>query len=144
LLDFLHSPDDFLIALMFASTLALGACLWLVWHEMHRLALREQRLLRETESHLHQQLATLNERLGSELARQRRDAEQVEQNLETSVRRRLDELQALIESLRLLEAKLQARIVVAPAEPPPGAKEARGGLSVIARPPKQGSRENSG
>jgi len=137
-----------MVALLFASSLALGACLWLVWHEMRRLARREERMLRETESYVHQQLASLNEKMTGELARQRRDAEQVEHTLETSVRRRLDELQALIESLRLLEAKLAARAAVPPAaaEQTPGsvapgtvAKEARGGLSVIGRPPKPGS-----
>jgi hypothetical protein len=107
-------------------------------------------MLRDTESYLHQQLASLNEKMSGEMARHRRDAEQVEHNLETAVRRRLDELQALIESLRLLEAKLQPRVAPpaapAPAEQSPAAvaKEVRGGLSVIARPPKPGSRENSG
>lgn len=139
-----------MLAFLLASSVALGACLWLVWNEMRRLARREQRMLRDTESYLHQQLASLNEKMTGELARQRRDAEQVERNLETAVRRRLDELQALIESLRLLEAKLQSRAASppasAPAEPSSGAvaKEVRGGLSVIARPPKPGSRESSG
>jgi uncharacterized protein HemX len=140
LLNFLHSPSDLLVAFLFASSLALGACLWLVWHEMLRLARREERRLRETESYLHQQLASLNEKMSGEMARQRRDAEQAERNLETAVRRRLDELSALIESLRLLEAKLQSQAATpaAPGEPSAGtvAKEARGGLSVIARPPK--------
>ena len=142
--DFLHLPADLMLAFLFASTVALGACLWLVWHEMRRLARREQRMLRETETHLHQQLASLNEKLSGEMARQRRDAEQVQGTLETSVRRRLDELQALIESLRQLEARLQSRAASAPAEqgtvaPGSMAKEVRGGLSVIARPPKPGS-----
>ncbi len=145
LLDFLHSPADLMLALLFASSLALGACLWLVWHEMRRLARREERMLRDTESYLHQQLASLNEKMSGEMARQRRDAEQVERNLETAVRRRLDELQALIESLRLLEAKLQSRAASPPAAVPPEAspgtvaKEVRGGLSVIGRPQKPGS-----
>jgi len=140
--DFLHSPADLMLALLFASSLALGACLWLVWHEMRRLARREERLLRETESYLHQQMASLNEKMSGEMSRHRHEAEQVERSLETAVRRRLDELSALIESLRLLEAKLQSRTVVPPpagaAEPPAGtvAKEVRGGLSVIGRPPK--------
>lgn len=131
-----------MLALLFASSVALGACLWLVWSEMRRLARREARMLRETESYLHQQLASLNEKMSGEMARQRRDAEQVERNLETAMRRRLDELQALIESLRALEAKLQSR-AASPAAAPPGepsagtvAKEVRGGLSVIGRPPK--------
>jgi uncharacterized protein HemX len=151
--DFLHSPEDFLLALLFASTLALGACLWLVWNEMRRLARRERQMLRETETYVHQQLATLNEKLSNELARQRRDAEQMEHSLEAAVRRRLDELQAVIESLRLLEVKLQARAAAGPAEQPPlhsseqagaAAKETRAGLSVIPRPPKTGSGENLG
>jgi len=133
-----------MVALLFASTLALGACLWLAWTEMLRIARREARMLRDTESYVHQQIAALNEKLTGELARQRREAEQVEHTLELSVRRRLDELQALIESLRQLEAKLQARAATpaVPAEPSaPGsmAKETRGGLSVIGRPPKPGS-----
>ena len=149
--DFLHSPEDFLLALLFASTLALGACLWLVWNEMRRLARRERQMLRETETYVHQQLATLNEKLSNELARQRRDAEQMEHSLEAAVRRRLDELRAVIESLRQLEAKLQARAAAGPAEQSPGAaapgpvaKETRAGLSVIPRPPKTGSGENLG
>ena len=136
--DFLHSPADLMLAILLASSLALGVCLWVVWNEMRRLARREQRMLRDTENYLHQQLASLNEKLSGEMSRQRRDMEQVERNVETAVRRRLDELQALIESLRQLEAKLQSRVTAAPAEPPPGAvgKETRGGLSVIGRPPK--------
>jgi uncharacterized protein HemX len=139
----LHSPDVFLLAFLFASTVALGACLWLVWGEMRGSARRDQRMLRETEDYLHQQIATLNEKLAGEMARQRNTAEQAERHLETSVRRRLDELQGLIESLRILEGKLQGRMA---AEQPPGAvaKEARGGLSVIARPPKTGTGEHSG
>ena len=140
--DFLHSPSDLMLAFLFASSLALGACLWVVWGEMRRLARREERLLRETENYVHQQLASLNEKMTGELARQRRDAEQLAHTLETSVRRRLDELQALIESLRLLEAKLQARAAAPPAAeltPNSTTKEARGGLSVIGRPPKPGS-----
>jgi uncharacterized protein HemX len=131
---------------LLASTLALGACLWLVWYEMRRLARRERKMLRETENYVHQQLAALNEKLSGEMTRQRRDAESVERNLEAAMRRRLDELQGLIESLRILEARLQARLVPPPAEQPPGtvAKETLGGFSVIARPPKPGSRENSG
>jgi uncharacterized protein HemX len=146
LLDFLHSPGDLLLALLFASSLALGACLWVVWSETQRRARRDQKMLRETESHLHQQLATLNEKLSGELARQRRDAEQTEHSLEAAVRRRLDELQALIESLRLLESKLQARMAPRSAEQSPGAaaKDARAGLSLIPRPPKTGSGENVG
>lgn len=144
MLDFLHSPSDLMVAMLFASSLALGTCLWVVWSEMRRLARREERMLRETENYVHQQLAALNEKMTGELARRRRDSEQVQHALETSVRRRLDELQALIESLRLLEGKLQARSAAtppAPSEPTPGsvAKETRGGLSVIARPPKPGS-----
>lgn len=144
--DFLHSPEDFLLALLFASTLALGACLWLVWNETQRLARRERQVFAETESRVHQQLATLNEKLSAELARQRRDAEQTEHSLQAAVRRRLDELQAVIESLRQLEAKLHARTPTEPSEPPPGAtaKETRAGLSVIPRPPKTGSGENLG
>jgi hypothetical protein len=148
--DILHSPDDFLLAFLFASTLALGACLWLVWSEMRSAARREQRRIGETESYLHQQLAALNEKLNGEMARQKSTAEQAERTLETSVRRRLDELQGLIESLRVLEARLQARVAsptsAAPqaadqspaATAPTTAKEARGGLSVIGRPPKTG------
>ena len=131
-----------MLAFLFASSLALGACLWVVWSEMRRLARREERLLREAENYMHQQLASLNEKMTGELARQRRDAEQLAHTLETSVGRRLDELQALIESLRQLEAKLQARAAAPPAgeqTPGPVTKEARGGLSVIGRPPKQGS-----
>jgi uncharacterized protein HemX len=144
--DFLHSPEDLLLALLFASTLALGACLWLVWSEMRRLARRERKMVRETENYMHQQLAALNEKLSGEMSRQRRETENVERNLEAAMRRRLDELQGLIESLRILESKLQARLVSPPAEQPPGtiAKETRAGFSVIARPPKPGSRENSG
>lgn len=147
LLQYLNSPIDLMVALLFASSLALGACLWLVWSEMRHLSRRDERLLRETETYVHQQIASLNEKLTGEMARQRRDAEQMEHTLETSVRRRLDELQALIESLRQLEAKLQGRLAAAPssAEQAPGsapgsiAKEVRGGLSVIARPTKPGS-----
>jgi len=139
--DFLHSPANLMLAILLASSLALGVCLWVVWNEMRRLARREQRMLRDTENYLHQQIASLNEKLSGEMARQRRDAEQMERNLETAVRRRLDELQALIESLRQLEAKLQSRVTAAPEEQAPGTvtKEARGGLSVIGRPPKAGS-----
>jgi uncharacterized protein HemX len=139
--DFLQSPANLMLATLLASSLALGVCLWVVWNEMRRLARREQRMLRDTENYLHQQLASLNEKLSGEMSRQRRDAEQAERNLETAVRRRLDELQALIESLRQLEAKLQSRVETAPAEQAPGTvtKEARGGLSVIGRPPKPGS-----
>lgn len=141
--DFLHSPSDLMLAFLFASSLALGACLWVVWSEMRRLARREERQLRETENYMHQQLASLNEKMTGELGRQRRDAEQLAHTLETSVRRRLDELQALIESLRQLEAKLQARAAAPPPAgeqtPGPVTKEARGGLSVIGRPPKPGS-----
>ena len=144
-MQFLQTPADLIMALLFASSLALGACLWLVWSEMRRFARREERMLRETESYVHQQIASLNEKMSGELARRKRDAEQLEHTLETSVRRRLDELQALIESLRLLEAKLQTRFAAPPApaaaEQAPGSvvKEARGGLSVIARPTKPGS-----
>ncbi|HUJ40307.1 MAG TPA: hypothetical protein VLW54_07160 [Candidatus Acidoferrales bacterium] len=143
LLDFLHSPAELMLVLLFASSLALGACLWLVWHEMRRAVKREERLLREAETYLHQQIAGLNEKLAGEMARRRQEAEQVERSLETAVRRRLDELSALIESLRLLEAKLGTQAAPpaaapAAAEPPAGtvAKEVRGGLSVIGRPPK--------
>ena len=131
-----------MLVLLFASSLALGACLWLVWHEMQRVARREERMLRDTETHLHQQVASLNEKLSGEMARQRHEAEQRERSLETAVRRRLDELSALIESLRQLEARLQSQATTpaapAPTEPPTGtlAKEVRGGLSVIGRPPK--------
>ena len=144
--DILRSPESFLLAFLFASTLALGACLWLVWNELRRAQRNEQRMLRETESHLHQQLASLNEKMAGEIARQRANAEQVERQLEASVRRRLDELQGLIESLRVLEARLQSRMSQpatppAPAEPAANTvtKETRAGLSVIARPPKTGS-----
>ncbi len=144
--DILHAPNDLLLALLFASTLALGACLWLVWSEMRRLAQRERRMVRETENYVHQQLGALNEKLAGEMTRQRRETENVERNLEAAMRRRLDELQGLIESLRILEAKLQERLAAPPAEQPPGAvaKETRAGFSVIARPPKPGSRENPG
>jgi uncharacterized protein HemX len=144
--DFLHSPDDLLLALLFASTLALGACLWLVWFEMRRLARRERKMVRETENYVHQQMAALNEKLSGEMSRQRRETENKEHNLEAAMRRRLDELQGLIESLRILEAKLQARLAAPPAEQPSAtvAKETRAGFSVIARPPKPGTRENSG
>lgn len=134
-----------MLTFLFASSLALGICLWVVWTEMRRLARREERMLRDTEHYLHQQLASLNEKMTGELSRQKRGAEQVQHTLETSVRRRLDELQAVIESLRLLEIKLQARLAAqsmpAAPEQTPGtvAKEARGGLSVIVRPPKPGS-----
>jgi len=143
--DILHSPNDLLLAFLFASTLALGACLWLVWGEMRRSVRREQSMLRETENYLHQQLASLNEKLSGEMGRYRSNAEQVERHQESSVRRRLDELQALIESLRILEARLQARTGPPAAEqaPGPAAKEARGGFSVIARPPKTGTGEPS-
>jgi len=142
LLDFVYSPADLMLALLFASTVALGACLWLVWNEVRRVARRDERLLRDTESYLHQQIAGLNEKLTGEMSRQRRDAEQTERNLETAVRRRLDELAAVIESLRLLEARLESQTAppatAPPAEPATGtvAKEVRGGLSVIGRPPK--------
>ena len=140
--DFLRSPAELMLVMLFASSLALGACLWLVWHEMMRQVRRDRRMLRDTETYLHQQLAALNEKLSGEMARQRQEAEQVERSLETAVRRRLDELSALIESLRQLEAKLETRnaapAAAAPADPAAGtvAKEVRGGLSVIGRPPK--------
>ena len=144
--DFFHSPTELLLVLLFASTLALGACLWLVWMEMRRLARRERKMRQETESYVQQQLAALNEKLSGEMIRQRRDTENVERTLEAAMRRRLDELQGLIESLRILEARLQTRIAAPPGEEPSAtvAKEARAGFSVIARPPKPGSRENSG
>ena len=144
--DFFHSPTELLLALLFASTLALGACLWLVWMEMRRLARRERKRLQETENYVHQQLVAFNEKLSGEMIRQRRDAENGERSLEAAMRRRLDELQGLIESLRILEARLQARIAMPAGEEPNAtlAKEARAGFSVIARPPKPGSRENSG
>lgn len=139
----LHSPDALLLVLVFASTLALAACLWVVWSEMRSTSRREQRMIRESESHLHQQLASLNEKLNAEMARQKSHADQVERQQETAVRRRLDELQALIESLRVLEARLQARVPAGPEAPVIAGKEARGGLSVIARPPKTGTGEPS-
>ncbi|HKO03437.1 MAG TPA: hypothetical protein VJW51_01755 [Candidatus Acidoferrales bacterium] len=146
MLDVFYSPNDLLMALLFASTLALGACLWLVWMEMRRLSRRERKMLRETESYVHQQLAALNEKLSGEMIRQRRDTENMERSLEAAMRRRLDELQGLIESLRILEARLQARIATPPEDESSAtvAKEARAGFSVIARPPKPGSRESSG
>ena len=138
---FLNSPEDFLLALLFASTLALGACLWLVWHELRSLVRREQHAQREAAAQLQPHLAAMNERLAGELARHRREAEQLERNLEATVRRRLEELHGLLESLRDIEAKLQARLAPPAAEAPAGtvAKEARGGFSVIARPTKTGS-----
>lgn len=144
--DFLHSPNDLLLALLFASTLALGACLWLVWSNMRQLARRERKMVRETEDYVHQQLGALNDKLAGELTRLRREAENTERTLEAAMRRRLDELQGLIESLRILEAKLQARLAATQAEQPSDvmAKETRAGFSVIARPPKPGSRENPG
>lgn len=144
--DFLHSPNDLLLALLFASTLGLGACLWLVWSEMRQLARRERRMVRETENYVHQQVGALNDKLAGELTRLRREAENTERTLEAAMRRRLDELQGLIESLRILEAKLQARLAATQAEQPSDvmAKETRAGFSVIARPPKPGSRENPG
>lgn len=144
--DFLHSPNDLLLALLFASTLGLGACLWLVWSEMRQLARRERKMVRETEDYVHQQLGALNDKLAGELTRLRREAENTERTLEAAMRRRLDELQGLIESLRILEAKLQARLTATQAEQPSDvmAKETRAGFSVIARPPKPGSRENPG
>lgn len=149
--DLLHSSNDLLLALLFASTLALGACLWLVWSEMRQLVQRERRMVRETENFVHQQLGALNEKLGGEVTRQLRETENAERTLEAAMRRRLDELQGIIESLRILETKLQARLAAPPAEQPPGvvapgtvAKETRAGFSVIARPPKPGSRENQG
>lgn len=144
--DFLISPSDLLLALLFASTLALGACLWLVWSELRQLSQRERRMVRETESYMHQQLGALNEKLGGEVTRQLRETENAERTLEAAMRRRLDELQGIIESLRILEAKLQARLGAPPGEQSPSAvaKETRAGFSVIARPPKPGSRENQG
>jgi uncharacterized protein HemX len=146
LLNFLHSPEDFLLALLFASTLALGACLWLVWNELRRLESREQKLQRESTEHIQSHLAALNEKLSGELAGHRRDAEQAERNLEAAVRGRLEELQALLESLRAIEVKLQARVGPSAAEPAAGtvAKETRAGFSVIGRPPKAGSGEPQG
>jgi uncharacterized protein HemX len=146
LLRFLNSPEDFLLALLFASTLALGACLWLVWSELRLVTRRERNVQRESAEQIQAHLAALNEKLNGELARHRRDAEQVERNLESNVRRRLDELQALLESLRRIEAKLQARPAPNTSEPPasPLAKEARAGFSVIARPPKTGGGESQG
>jgi len=147
LLNVLHSPQDFLLALLFASTLALGACLWLVWHELRRATRPDPKSRRESgEDPVHSQIAALNEKWNQELARHRRETEQVERNLEASVRRRLEELQALLASLRTIEVKLQARLAPPAVEPPAGpvAKEARGGLSVIARPPKAGSGEGAG
>ncbi len=133
-----------MLAVLSAGLLALGACLWLVWNKMRRLAWREERALRQTEKYVREQMASLSEKVGGELARQRREAEQAQQKLETSVRRRLDELQMLIEGLRMLEAKLQTRF--APPSPEKtsdsAAKEARGGLSVIARSAKAGGGEN--
>lgn len=145
-MKYLTSPEDFLLALLFASTLALGACLWLVWAELRRLISREQRSRGEAAERRPSEFAALAEKLNSELAGQRRAAEQVERNLEASVRRRLEELQALVESLRAIEAKLQARVAPSPQEPPAGTvtKEARGGFGVIARPPKTGSGEPQG
>lgn len=143
--DILHSPSDLMLALLFASALALGVCLWLMRNEMRRLAQREERLRRETERYVHQQLASLSEKMSGDLTRRRREAEQAEHTLETLLRRRLDELEALIESLRLVAAKLQERSAAAPAEQSPdaAARESRGGLSVIARSAKAGSQENS-
>ncbi len=142
--DFLHSPADLLLGLLSAGLLALSVCFWLVWSKMQRLARREERTLRQTEKYLHEQIASLSEKVNGELARQRREAEQAQHTLETSVRRRLDELQALIEGLRLLEAKLHTRFSPPPAEQTPdsAAREARGGLSVIARSAKAGGQEN--
>lgn len=146
MLEFLYSPSDLMPALLLASALALGVCLWLMRNEMRRLARREERLLRETERYVQQQLATLSEKMTGDLTRRRREAEQVEHALETSLRRRLDELQALIESLRIVAARLQERSVASPAEPAsdPAAKDERSGLSVITRSAKAGGRENSG
>lgn len=103
-------------------------------------------MVRETEDYVHQQLGALNDKLAGELTRLRREAENTERTLEAAMRRRLDELQGLIESLRILEAKLQARLAATQAEQPSDvmAKETRAGFSVIARPPKPGSRENPG
>ena len=145
LLNFVRSRDYFLLALLFASTLALGACLWLGGSELRQGARRAQKLQREAADDVHAQFAALNERLAGELARHRRDAEQVERNLEAAVRRRLEELQALLESLRAIEAKLHARITPAASDANAGtvAKEARGGFSVIARPPKTGGGEGA-
>ena len=146
MLNFLHSPEDFLLALLFASTLALGACLWLVWSELRRITRDERKSKRDAADQIHTQFAALNEKLTGELARFRREAEQTERNLEASVRHRLEELQALLESLRAIEAKLQARLATPTAEPSAGAvaKEARGGFSVIARPPKSSGGEGTG
>jgi hypothetical protein len=143
LLRILNSPQELLLPLLFASTLAFGACLWLVWTELRRVARSGEKSRREVAEQMQSHLAALNEKLSGELARHRREAEQMERNLEVAVRRRLDELQALLESLRAIEAKLQGRVAPPAAEAPPGAvaKEARGGFSVIARPPKTGSGE---
>lgn len=143
---FLSSPQDFLLALLFASTLALGACLWLVWSELRRLAAREQKSRRESAEQIEARLAALKEKLDGEMTRHQRSAEQIEHNLEAAVRRRLEELQALLESLRAIEAKLHERVAPPAAEPPSVAvsKEARAGFSVIARPPKASGGEPQG
>ena len=141
--DILHSPSDLMLVVLLASTLALGVCLCAVWIQLRRLAQREERQQRETERYVHQQIAALHEKLTGEMAREKREAEKIQHTVETSVRRRLDELQALIESLRMLEAKLQTRF----AAPRPGVEETpdttgnaeRPGLSVIARSAKSGS-----
>ena len=142
----LNSPEGFLLALLFASTLALGACLWLVWSELRRLAAREQKSRRESAEQIETRLAALKEKLDGEMARQRRETEQIERNLEAAVRRRLEELQALLESLRAIEAKLHGRVAPPAGEPPSStvSKEARAGFSVIARPPKAGGGEPQG
>ncbi len=117
----------------------MGACLWLVWMEVRRLTAREQRLRRETGEQIRQQFTTLKENLSRELARERREPEGSGQELGAAVQEKLEELQELVDSLRILEGELTSRAEspapgsAAPASEAPVRKEARLGFGIISR-----------
>jgi predicted Holliday junction resolvase-like endonuclease len=139
--------EHLLLALLFASTLATGACLWLVWTEVRRLAGREQNLRREMEEQLRRQTNTLKENLTAETARQGHEAEARKLKLEAAVRDKLDELQKLVDGLRAIGSAL-AILVPSPGREPaapasdaaatntPVRKEARSGFGIISRESK--------
>jgi uncharacterized protein HemX len=139
------SPEALLLAFLLASTLAVGACLWLVWMEVRRLAGREQRQRREQEEQLREQYTILNEKMSREMARQRREMEATQQALQSAMSKKLDELQELVDGLRDLGSELQ-NAASTPAPPPaeaPTMVATRSGFSVIARAANTPKRESS-
>ncbi len=96
-----------LVVVLLAVVVALGFCLALTWTQFLKLAASQKRLREQVKNQLGEQFLVLNDKLSAQTATFKRDAAGAEQKLESAFQRRLQELEALATSLRVIERKLQ-------------------------------------